>query len=349
VGLTRTALGSWVSGPGHGAASFQTGSFTPPANSLLIVAVAMMGDGTSGNLGQPTISGGGLTYTFRGHARGDAFWSNRVNVFTAPVGGSPSSMTITVDDDNNQSIYNYAMVVLAYEGQDGTTPIAGWVDSGTVDIADGSHTLTLTATPTVDDESIIILSSDTEFSPAAPTPATDWTTLYDLAVASDGATLSVMTRPSSTSTSATVTDVYTAGGNFYKGSMMAFIVKAAPLVLQVMPSAATVKASRVNPSVAMVLEMSPLTATVKAVIVSPSVLLALILSPNLASVRVLTAGPIVIGGGGVNPLGEGDSPGFIVFALASAMHATFELAGLDVGLDAPDENNAGDWETFLFG
>lgn len=95
------------------------------------------------------------------------------------------------------------------------------------------------------------------------------------------------------------------------------------------------------------LEITPAPVTMRGVTVNPSVLLALILSPNPASAKVLTSGPVVIGGG-VNPLGEGDSPGFIVFMLARSLYVNLTAAGLDIGLDAPDKTNASAWADYLF-
>ncbi|RIK31150.1 MAG: hypothetical protein DCC56_02885 [Anaerolineae bacterium] len=118
--------------------------------------------------------------------------------------------------------------------------------------------------------------------------------------------------------------------------------------LVVTPAAGTVKGGTVNPSVAALYSITPSASQVKGSTISPSVLLVLILSPNPAIVKVAGAGPIVIGGG-INPLGEGDSPGFIVFMLARSVYWNLFDAGLAAGLNEPNESNASEWENYLFG
>lgn len=222
--LQRIDIGSYASAATYGTASYVTGSFTPPANSLLVVAVAMMGNTTTGDLGTPTISGGGLTYTLQSNAYGAASWSHRLNVFTAPVGGSPSSMTITVDDDDNQNIFNYAISVMAYVGYDTGTPITGIISSGSTDIADGAETQTLSATPTADDETLAFLASDADNVPNN-TVFSGFTKIFDTGVAG-GTSVVVAARGGSTSTSVVVSDAYTATGTYFKGAMISLIVKA---------------------------------------------------------------------------------------------------------------------------
>lgn len=119
----------------------------------------------------------------------------------------------------------------------------------------------------------------------------------------------------------------------------------------VTPTAATVKVVSVNPSVVLgSINITPAVAAARAVIVDPNVLLSsIIITPAFAYVRAVTVGPIVIGGGSINPLGEGDSPGFLAFLVASAMYNELTAAGLGAGLNEPDENNSSEWETFLFG
>jgi hypothetical protein len=72
------------------ATSYATASFTPSANSLLIVASRGAATGTDVN----SVSGGSLTWT---EQKSFAVGTHRVMLHTAPVGGSPSAMTITVD------------------------------------------------------------------------------------------------------------------------------------------------------------------------------------------------------------------------------------------------------------
>lgn len=119
----------------------------------------------------------------------------------------------------------------------------------------------------------------------------------------------------------------------------------------VTPSPATVKGAAVNPTVVLgSLTLNPTAAAARSVAVNPAVVLgSIIITPSSAIARAVVAGPIVIGGGGINPLGEGDSPGFLAFLVASSIFQNLEAAGIDTGLDAPDESNSASWENYLFG
>lgn len=148
-------------------------------------------------------------------------------------------MTITVDDDANQDIYTYCVVALAYTGHDTTTPIAGWVDSGSTDIGDGAHSLTLAAAPAAGDETLACLSIDADGTQTSPSWS-GFTEIYDVVRGDGGASLAVAYRTGSTSTTVSVTDVFTESGSFYKGSMLAFTVKASaasPVTLTVQDAA----------------------------------------------------------------------------------------------------------------
>lgn len=114
------------------------------------------------------------------------------------------------------------------------------------------------------------------------------------------------------------------------------------------PAPATAKAGTVNPTIEAALILSPGFISAKAAAINLVIEIALILSPSFIFARGSGAGPIVIGGG-INPLGEGDSPGFIAFMLARSTYENLKAAGLDAGLNEPDETNAGEWDTYLFG
>jgi len=225
VALARTDIGLYESKGAIGKAAYVSPSFTPPANSLLVVAVNFIGEGLSGDLGTPTVSGGGLTYTSRVAATGTPAWCTKLVVFTAPVGSSPSSMTLTVDDDNDQVIAGYVLSVVAFTGYDTTTPVAGAVTSGTTNIADGAETQTLAATPTAEDVSLSWVLIDGEPGPPKPTMAAGWTKIHEGRFYGSEGGVFAMRRESSTSTSVTVTDIWTSG-TFYKASMVSLIVKA---------------------------------------------------------------------------------------------------------------------------
>lgn len=201
-----------------GTASVSTNSFTPPANSLLVVIVGMMGGDTSGDLGQPTISGGGLTYSFIGQARGESSWSIRNNAFYAQVGSNPTSMTITVDDNDNQFIWSYYITVMAYTGYDTSNPVAGFVTSNTTDIGDDGETQTLANAPSMQDNTLLSIFGD-ESPSSATALSSGWSAVWD------PGQFYVADRSNSNNRSVVVTDV---ADSPWKSSMLSFIVKAAP-------------------------------------------------------------------------------------------------------------------------
>lgn len=227
MALSLTAKEDKVSASGHGTGSFTSDAFTPADNSLLLIIVSHMRESeTDTTLGTPNISGGSLEYTPFGTANLTPQYSTKLTAWTAPV-TTGASMTITVDDANNYDIYTWAIAVIQFTGHDGATPLTGYISSTTGDIGDGAHSLTLTAAPTADDISLIIHGADASNHPQNPTWAANWNEVYDLGTPDGGFGLCVAQRTGSTSTTASVTDVYTAGGTFYKGSMFAVNVKAA--------------------------------------------------------------------------------------------------------------------------
>jgi hypothetical protein len=260
VALSRTDVGIYESSTAIGTAAFTTPSFTPPANSLLVVSVGFIGNNTTGDLGTPTIEGGSLTYTSRSTAFGSAAWSTKLAIFTAPVGGSPSSMTIKVDDDNNQNIYGYTVSVVAFTGYDTTTPIAGIVSSGSTNIGDGEEKQTLSATPAEADVSLLFLYLDSLNSPPKPSLAAGWTKIHEAKTAGEGG-LAVARRETSTSTEVKVTDIYTAGagGTFSKASMISLIVKAAAESedVTIVAPAAAATATSASPGIAVSITAAP--------------------------------------------------------------------------------------------
>lgn len=224
MALTRTDVGLYESKAAIGTAAFTTPSFTPPANSLLVIAVGFVGTAITGDLGTPTIEGGGLAFTSRSTAFVSPAWAIKLAVFTAPVGGSPAPMTLTVDDDNNQNIGGYTLSVVAFTGVDGTTPVAGAVTSGSTNIGDGEEKQTLAATPAAEDVTMSWVAVDGEPGPPKPTMAAGWTKIHEGKTAGEGG-LFAMRREASTSTTVTLSDSW-GGSVFYKASMISLIIKA---------------------------------------------------------------------------------------------------------------------------
>lgn len=227
MALARTVVGLYESKSAFGTSAFSTGEFTPPANSLLLVTVEMIGNGTTGDLGTPTIEGGGLTYTPITSGFGSPAWSLKAITFRAQVGASPSAMKITVDDDNNQNIDAYTVSVIAYTGHDTTTPAAGAVTSGSTNIGDGEESQTLATAPSEADDTVNVIALDTSLGPPKPVYETGWSSIHEGKLSGEGG-LAIARRSASTSTTVKIKDVWNpGGGSFTKGIMYSFIVKAA--------------------------------------------------------------------------------------------------------------------------
>lgn len=204
-----------------GSTTIASSSFTPPANSLLVVSIDVFidADDTAG-LG---ISGGGLTYTLRsGVVRSDngGFAPSDYPIFemwTAPVGGSPSSMQVTITFPSGSTIILMDMHIVAYTGYNVGSPIG----------ATGSFNNTFNTTGQDDSESITLNASpaSTSFvfasmhcganSAAGPiTQGVGWTEIYDF-VSNDSGALGFQSqeRTSSTSTTVSWADVDTNNGS----------------------------------------------------------------------------------------------------------------------------------------
>lgn len=330
--MQRTSLGVWVNAiVPDGTAAFVTGSFTPPANSLLVVAVAMMVNGSgfpsTGDLGQPTISGGGLTWSFVGHSRIDTSWASRQNVFTAIVGAAPGSMTLTVDDNNNQNIYSYAVSAIAFTDFKNSGPIQGLISSGTTNIGDGAHTLTLTAAPTANDKSLLFVCNDADNAPGNPLLAAGWTLIHDAAVLGGGGGLIVAERSGATSATVTITDVYRAGGVYHKGSMMALVVKAS-LDIVVPGGTASARGSYGIGQIFNEIVVQGVSAAT---------------ARGFAMAGVITIEVVI------PPLGEGDTPGLILWMLANSYYENLRSEGIEPGAEKPTGGNAATWGAKFFG
>lgn len=227
MALSRTDVGIWVAANTIGTAAFTTGSFTPPDNSLLVIACSTMRDAaTNTTLGRPTITdslGSPLTYIEVDFANLTAFFATQLTVWYAEV-GTGTSMTITFDDPNNFDMFGYQVCIFAFTGYDRVIPITGKADTGTTNIGDGGHAVQLTATPNFGDYSLIFLYVDSDSTASAPVLDADWVTAFDSGTSGGGGTLTGIYRTGSTNQQAGIVDVYTGAGSFFKGSMLALNV-----------------------------------------------------------------------------------------------------------------------------
>jgi hypothetical protein len=287
MALVRKAIGMYESKSAFGTAAFSTGEFTPAASSLLLVTVLAIGNNTTGDIGTPTIEGGGLSYTSVTSAFGSASWSTKTITFRAQVGSEPKAMKVTVDDDNNQNIDAYTVSVIQYTGHDTTTPIAGIVTSGSTNIGDGEETQTLSAAPVEADDSINVIGVDASAGPPKPVYEAGWTGIHEGKLSGEGG-LAIAGRSASTSTTVKVKDVSNPGtGSFAKGMMYSFIVKAAGGDVTISVPAASASAGAAAPTPLISVPAASATATAAGASPTPSASIA----PPPAAAVASAAGP----------------------------------------------------------
>ena len=229
MALVRTSRGSWDSGASHGTGSYTTGSFTPSANSLLTVIVcAETNNGSSNISASLTITdSAGLTWTAITNVGNSTSWATGMRAWRAPVGASPSSMTVTVDCGAN-NIYEYLVDAIDSTGYDTSSPIGATATGGGSGSnglgTDGAASITLSAAPASSSLVIGALGGDTS-STGGVTYGTGWTELYDVRGPGE-AFLQVQERTGSTSTTVGWNDICTSG-TAWKSLGLAFEVKAA--------------------------------------------------------------------------------------------------------------------------
>ena len=134
-------------------AGITTSSFTPPANSLLVVSVSWSEASQNVSAGLTITNTGGLTFTSRGGQNpqgptkpsGDLSWQQ---IWTAPVGTSPAAQTVTIRSTPNTTNGFVEVHVVAYTGYDTSSPIGATAMDGTPSATtSSSFSLTLSAAP----------------------------------------------------------------------------------------------------------------------------------------------------------------------------------------------------------
>jgi hypothetical protein len=107
--------------------------------------------GTSDPSTDYALTGGSLTYTARNSAGDAVAWSNGGKFFTAQVGGSPSSMTVSVDAGGTRFMQSMGLVVVEYSGHNVGSPVGATAQQA-ISAAAGSNSLTLSGAPATDSD-----------------------------------------------------------------------------------------------------------------------------------------------------------------------------------------------------
>lgn len=257
MSLSRSTLLQQTSSLAFGTGTFTTSSFTPPANCLLVISVgAESNAGTNVNVGTDlTLSGGGLTYTSRGLINLTPYWSCGERVWTAPVGASPSSMSLDIDCGAD-NIYLYKVNVVAYTGYKVSDPV-GAIGTNAAFPTAGAASLTLNASPLATSEVIASAFVNHASASSAITPDAAWTEVYENP--GDYCTLQTQIRTGSTSTSVDWSDV-SVTGSAYKGGAIAIEIKAETAVEETITEGAEAGDSQAADAVAVATRSEPATA-----------------------------------------------------------------------------------------
>lgn len=204
-------------------------SFTPSANSLLVVGWSFLHQGADINDNSWSASAGGSAMTKRMQVgelnSGDGF-SSVISLWTIPIGASPSSMTVTVSSTTNAGPFsNCALSIFDYTGYNSGTPI-GATGSGTA-LGEAAGSISLSGAPA---STSVALGArhfvPNGFNAPTATPGSAFTEIHDVAASGLGG-LETEDRGGSTSTTVDWLDLDDTGDTAYMCHAIAMEIKAA--------------------------------------------------------------------------------------------------------------------------
>lgn len=240
MAFTVTARQS-AANAGSATASLTTSSATPTANSLFVTAYGCQIDNGAAELPVLTVpTGDALSFTLI-DKHGDVTaleWGSGTGfciggrVDRAPVGGSPSAFTVTVDGASAPSNGYHSAVCLDITGHNTTTPIVQNARNGArinPESSTASGTVTLSATPTAGNLIVVAFMCGADAAGAVTSPTAGAGKTFTTATALSPAfcTTAVFYRVADGAESTTITtsDLGTTVGNYVA---IAFEVAAAP-------------------------------------------------------------------------------------------------------------------------
>lgn len=208
----------------YGTASFDSATFAPLDNSLLVAIVGGASE-TDISATDYVVSGGSLSWTRR-HTVQTSFagYYSKLQVWTAPV-TTGASMAVTVD--HAASMHTWQVHVVGYTGYDTASPIGSIGDDTALEDA---GTFNLSAAPAV--TSVVIAARflvPNEVTREAAEPGIGWAEIYDLSqeVGNGWGGQQTQTRTGSTSTAVNWVDT-TLGTTAFTNIGLAVEIKAAP-------------------------------------------------------------------------------------------------------------------------
>ncbi len=232
MALSRTDYGPYLHDntgfTPQGTGPFVTGSFTPPANSL-ITNFVLCGCDAIASESSYVVTGGSLTWTKRDFITFEFATNNGaiVQIWTAPVGSSPASMQITVTHTGVNS-YAFGVLPSAYEGYNTSDPVGQFeaaVSTGT------TQTLTFGGAPASSSAvigALMVLANDQNSSDTSVAPGANGGVEISENISTQAfCRWQRQQRLSSTSTSFDWSTTSGAGGNFQNRLYAAIEVKEA--------------------------------------------------------------------------------------------------------------------------
>lgn len=176
-----TSRGTGTNGTGAAVATISVGAFTPSADSLLfLVGIAENDNASSTNPTAAVPTATGLTFTAQSEVEGASAiaipgggFEKIAGFYTAPVGGSPSSITVTWDGTTDTAAW-YSAACFDVTGHNVATPVVQVAAPQSANPSGGSspaETVTLASTPAVGNLVVVMFAAavNTAAAIAAPT------------------------------------------------------------------------------------------------------------------------------------------------------------------------------------
>jgi hypothetical protein len=151
MALARTNRINSASADSFGTGAYTSASFTPTANSLVVVwgyGIEESADAIEGT-SFTVLDSIGSTFTSRVATTTSPNWGYGIRCWTSEAGASPAARTVSIDCGAT-NIHAYRLFIDDITGYDTGTPVAGAIVGSDAD-GNGAASVTLAATPTADD------------------------------------------------------------------------------------------------------------------------------------------------------------------------------------------------------
>lgn len=224
MALVRTNRINSASADSFGTGAYASASFTPSADSLVVVwgfgieESADTIEGTSFTISDSITS----TFTSQVATTTSPGWGYGVRCWTSLAGASPAARTVSIDCGAT-NVHAYRLFIDDFTGFDTGTPVAGSIVGSDAD-GNGTASLTLAATPAVDD--FIYGAAAVGISSGTPsvTPGSGFTELLD-ALSTGWANWHLQSVTGVTSTNVPWADLNAGVGTNLGAALAALIIK----------------------------------------------------------------------------------------------------------------------------